>query len=374
MFKKINKKAQIDNWLALLWVGLGMIVIFGGLFLIMSAKMKGSTQMVVSDLNIVEGMYTTRIILNEEVSENYKVYEAVIDYVNGKNPEFSGQIHKTIQKFYPTAEMQTDKWLIIVNENCYTIGQKGWESSIISHPANTGRLGELSIASDAISKCDKDIIDKMPKVTVPNPEGENILVLFKPESYLDGETGRMFGYRADMMKGISSDGFPEYSLDGKRLVEIDNIPKITCDAADTSVGKICAADEMLVEQLRLLSSEKLKKENMQIIVTQAYRTYDIQKRLYDDWCAKGNCGNGCNPDTNLMCPHMVAGAVDIIMLDSSGKALNGAKGYNPKLVEEIMCSYGFVRYNKEDWHFEYGTRQWALAEDKRAKGEKACVY
>jgi len=39
-----------------------------------------------------------------------------------------------------------------------------------------------------------------------------------------------------------------------------------------------------------------------------------------------------------------------------------------------MCQYGFVRWHKENWHFEYGTNAWDIAMEKRANGERACSY
>lgn len=376
---RINKKGIADNFIALIFVFIGLALVFGVLYLLMYAKMKASDAAVASDLNIKEGLYTTRIILNQELETDYKTYDAVIEYANGKNVDAKDELMYTIKKFYPGG-IVTDKWLVIINNECFVITNKGVGSSVtaVQQGSPFGQGAGMS-ASIIIDECEKNIIDKMPKVTVPNPEGENLLVLFKPTSYLDGKTSRLFGYRADQLNGISEDSLPEYSFDGRNLVKIENIPNVECDASDTSVGKICIADANLVQQLRILSAEKLQKENMKLIITQAYRTYEIQKRLYNQNCPGQVCSTPtCNPDTSHTCPHMQAGAIDIILIDSSGRninsRLNGIKGYNPQLAEDIMCQYGFVRYTPEDWHFEYGTNQWEIAMEKRANGEKACTY
>lgn len=371
----INKKGLVDNFLALLFVVIGIAIIFGALFFFMSAKMKANNTLTASDLNIKEGLYTSRVLLNQEISADYKVYDAVIKYANGENPEIQNELFEAIKKFYPN-NIITDKWLIIINENCFVIVNTGVTSS--NTPVQSGSTfgqGAGTTQQITIDECERNLVYKMPKVTVPNPDGENIVVLFKPSSYLDGKSSRIFGYRADQLKGLSSETLPELSFDGRTLEKIEDIPNIECDAAETSVGKICIADQNLVQRLRVLSAEKLQPENMKMVINQAYRTYEIQKRLYEQNCGSGSCKPPtCNPDTSLTCPHMQAGAIDIAMYDSAGRKLNGEGGINPSLVESIMCEYGFVRYSPEDWHFEYGTNQWELAEEKRANGEIACTY
>jgi hypothetical protein len=77
------------------------------------------------------------------------------------------------------------------------------------------------VCTIGIDEWKKDLLTKLPKVTVPNPDGENRLVLFKPSSELDGKTKRVFGYRADQLKGIQMKifrifcGWKDYGKDRK---------------------------------------------------------------------------------------------------------------------------------------------------------------
>ena len=159
---------------------------------------------------------------------------------------------------------------------------------------------------------------------MPNPNGTNILVLFKASSSADTLNGRIFGYRADQMKGILGEDIPKYAIDGRTLAKIENIPNVNCDESATIVGKICAADKELVKQLSEISANELQPNGMRIEITQAYRTYDIIKRLYDLQCPAEECANiiTCNPDTAYMCPHMQGGAIDINLFDKNGNNLN----------------------------------------------------
>lgn len=374
--KRLAKKGLIDNFLTLLFVLILLGIIFAGLFLLMASKMRNVKMTVASDLNIKEGLYTTRILLNDELSPEYNVYNLVIDTVNkGEYDLFKEKIIDAILEYYPSKKIE-DKWLIIINNNCYIISNLGEISSqrTIQSGSQFGVGGGMS-AQIGIDECEKGLIDKMPKVTVPNPDGENILVLFKPSSELDGKTKRVFGYRADQLKGIQMENLPDFSADGRTMAKIENIPNVICDASETSVGKICVADERIVQKLKELSVDKLQKDNMQLIITQAYRTYEIQKRLYNLNCGSGSCTvPTCNPDISI-CPHMQAGAIDINLITKDGVNLNKDAGNAGIMqVEDIMCQYGFVRWHKENWHFEYGTNAWDIAMEKRANGERACSY
>ncbi|MBN1175295.1 C40 family peptidase [Candidatus Woesearchaeota archaeon] len=156
---------------------------------------------------------------------------------------------------------------------------------------------------------------------------------------------------------------------GENLYRIANIPRVTCDEKNTRVGKICAGNKELVLKLHELSQLYLEPLNLEISITQAYRTYDIQQKLF---VANGyDTSLACdpNPKGQKLCPHMVSGAIDIEMKDAVTK-----KGVNPLLMEDIMCSLGFVRYGNEDWHFEYGTNQFNIAESKRTETDRFCKY
>lgn len=157
---------------------------------------------------------------------------------------------------------------------------------------------------------------------------------------------------------------------GEPLYKIANIPNVICDEADTTVGKVCAGNLEMVEQLVRISEEILQPEGLVMYVTQAFRTWDIQNNL---WVKYGqNPSRVCNPGTPTQprkCPHMIAGAIDISIRDQT------TQQRIPYLDQEgLMCRYGFVRYGGEEWHFEYGTNQWRIAEQQRISNPQYCYY
>jgi hypothetical protein len=372
---RLNRKGGlVDKFITLVIVLVGLFLIFGGLFLLMNAKMKENKQVFNYDVNSKDGLYTTRMLLNEEIRDGYKVYDAVIAKANGGDTEqFQKDISSAIVKFYPDGKVY-ETWRIIVNNECFFFSEgttqqvSGKDVVITPSPTPTTPLPMLTV----VKYCDSNEINLMPKVTVPNPDGKNILVMFKPSKPADKIRGRIFGSRADETKGILEEDIPTFSLDGRELVRIENIPQITCDESATVVGKICAADALLVRQLKELSANELQPKGMRLQINQAYRTYDIQKRLFIMNCASGTCSPPtCDPDTAYMCPHMQSGAIDINIITADGKNLNEI---NPQAVEDIMCKYGFVRWHEERWHFEYNTNKWKEIQKKYEGREKPCSY
>lgn len=152
----------------------------------------------------------------------------------------------------------------------------------------------------------------------------------------------------------------------EQLYKIEGIPNVICEEQPTNYGKVCATTLEMIKQLHYMSSKVLVPENKKLVINQAFRTKEIQAAL---WNASGqDSSKACNPyRTGRLCPHMIAGAIDINIYDD-GQAL----GIDEQ--EDLMCDYGFVRYSGEKWHFEYGTWRWKEAEIKRNSGLKACKY
>ncbi len=155
------------------------------------------------------------------------------------------------------------------------------------------------------------------------------------------------------------------------LYQITDIPNVICDETQTSVGKICAGNEQLVTELKKLSPE-LKQKGWTMIITQAHRSWDIQYKLWElsgfDSSMACNPGSKDDPKAKL-CPHQVGGAIDIQIVD-----LATSKQIDYVQQESFMCQHGFVRYGKEWWHFEMGTRKWTAAEDARQTTTSCCYY
>lgn len=171
---------------------------------------------------------------------------------------------------------------------------------------------------------------------------------------------------------LSSTYFSSLDLE---LVPITNIDRVVCVESTsptpgvTDYGRICLASKVLSEKLIEISNNELKPKGWKIVITQAYRDYGIQKSLY---LALGS--KACNPDGGGTCPHMTGGAIDVVFYDSNNNAINFEGSPRNSEIEKLMCSYGFVRYSKEYWHFEYGTNRWKQAVEARNRGETACKY
>lgn len=156
-------------------------------------------------------------------------------------------------------------------------------------------------------------------------------------------------------------------LTKKQLYKIQDIPHITCQ--DDPSNRICATTAKIIGLLYKISSEVLVPKNEYMRINQAFRTFKIQNDLWED--SGENSSKVCNPNVHTgrkLCPHMLAGAIDITTTDANGKHI----GYDAQ--ERLMCDYGFVRYHRERWHFEYGTWQWEKAEKIRSTGQDYCRY
>ena len=70
-------------------------------YLFMHSKMEKNATVFASDVNIKEGLYTTRMLLNQEISPGYKVYEAVIKDVNNGNQNIGKELNEAIKKSDP---------------------------------------------------------------------------------------------------------------------------------------------------------------------------------------------------------------------------------------------------------------------------------
>jgi len=118
-------------------------------------------------------------------------------------------------------------------------------------------------------------------------------------------------------------------------------------------------------------------------ITGGSRTYDMQKALYEQYGENAQRAAPPNPRA----PHILGRAIDITFIDTgANKALDtgptimydtpaqreklftAAQIANQKLIEQEMCSLGWIRYDREWWHFEYGTDRW-----QRGTAQQVCT-
>lgn len=370
-----GKKGLIAMWGVLLIVLIIMLVI--GLFmtLYLNVKIASKTNQFNKDVSNSEASYYTRVLLNHKTPDGERLYEKLLERMNADDYEGATQdIYRAILEYYP--DNNTGKWIMGINGLCYEMPVNFQDWVDANQHRTSGGVG--FIPPKIASPEDCSVYPYVPSVTVPNPAGKNLLVFIKPFKPIDSEAiaRQPWGTKADKYKGFLLTTTPSVSVDGKDLVRIEGIPNVVCDESVTDFGKICAANSALVLQLRKISEEVLQPQKMRIVVNQAYRTYDIQKALYNSWCAKGNCAGACNPDKSYLCPHMQSGAIDINLyqLDGNGAVSKNYNDADPKKVENLMCDYGFVRYHKEDWHFEYGTWRWQEIVKQRNGGREPCSY
>ncbi len=378
----LNKKGQFEDFASLFLVGIGFLIIFGVLLVFLYTGLKNQQDKITSDINVAGGFFSTRMVLDQDVRAGYKVYNLVADAditTDAGMASFNEQLVVALSKFYPDGRM-TDTWLVIVDDKCYLLTSTGTQNSKATVGVVVSVMPFISIPV-SVDSCDPGTIDKLPKTTVPNPDGKNKLVVFKLATDMDKRQPRVFGYKAGLLKGYESSGTGPISPNGEQLVKIENIPNVVCDETDTTVGKICYATPALVDRLKNISETELRPKEMKLVITQAYRTKEIQMALYEKACKEGcDCSNNdCrfarNPD-KLTNPsgHLDGTAVDAILYTKDGTKLNGAGGTNLALAESIMCDAGFVRWKKETWHFEYGSFQWGKTEEKRSAGIKVCSF
>jgi D-alanyl-D-alanine dipeptidase len=151
---------------------------------------------------------------------------------------------------------------------------------------------------------------------------------------------------------------------------------------ETVLKKLCAADMWL----------KTKDKDFQLVVVDAYRPLDIQKRAFADALERANKDIEA-AHKQIAVPevagHPTGGAVDVVIYDKQKAGLldfgtgycnwgAGRKLYyaspeiskqamkNRKLLRTAMIKQGFLQYTGEWWHFSYGDKEWAFVNNKDA--------
>jgi len=119
----------------------------------------------------------------------------------------------------------------------------------------------------------------------------------------------------------------------------------------------CRATPALAEQF-MKAQEIARKKGVELAITSAYRSYASQKLLWDRY------GRDTSRVAEPSCTssHTLGKAVDVVIKGGSGMgsvSMSDMSIGDRMLLEEIMIEADFVRYSKEFWHYEYGTKRWA---------------
>jgi len=122
-------------------------------------------------------------------------------------------------------------------------------------------------------------------------------------------------------------------------------------------------DKCVLESVRPIfekAQQIAKDNNVVLVINSAYRTPEMQKRLWEN--KNKDSTYVCEPKPT--CPHQTGCAVDVCIgkLCTTGGLPPGLRDDDTILLEKIMTDAGFVRYINEYWHFEYGTNRWQICQ------------
>lgn len=143
---------------------------------------------------------------------------------------------------------------------------------------------------------------------------------------------------------------------------------------------------------KLVAASSMLPNDFKLKIVYGYRNIEVQKKFWDEACIKIKekypslsteevkiKARRYSALPNGKGPHQTGGAVDVLIVDASGKSLDfGGKyrGYgdtvpmhsksitakqrkNRKFLRDIMQSAGFAYYPGEWWHYSFGDQTWA---------------
>jgi D-alanyl-D-alanine dipeptidase len=156
-----------------------------------------------------------------------------------------------------------------------------------------------------------------------------------------------------------------------------NVVSTGCPSANnlTNINNLVATSNVNDPRLTKEATEGLKKaiaeatkQNATLLVTSANRTYETQKKLWDDELKKNN-GDEAKTRKYVASPtncqgtcysHCAGVAIDVCLKGSPScskmKAAYATYSHQDIVkLQDIMKKAGWVRYCAEWWHFQYGT-------------------
>lgn len=153
---------------------------------------------------------------------------------------------------------------------------------------------------------------------------------------------------------------------------------------------------------RLARAERLLPAGLRLLVVEAYRPLDLQRKYFEGYRDElAQLNPDYTPEQLRMAasrfvsppelaPHTAGAAIDLTLCDARGRELDmgtildatpeqsdglcytEAEGLpaqaaaNRSILVEAMHGAGFVNYPTEWWHFSYGDRYWALISQREA--------
>lgn len=152
---------------------------------------------------------------------------------------------------------------------------------------------------------------------------------------------------------------------------------------DSVIKKLVEASKKLPPGIKLFIKEGLRTLDRQLQIFSAYANELCDK--HSEWDEERIYNEACKyaspPRENA--PHSTGGAVDLTLIDASGKELDMGTEVNEtpeesenrcftntpnisevakqnrKLLIDLMTEAGFVNYSTEWWHWSYGDQYWA---------------
>ena len=210
----------------------------------------------------------------------------------------------------------------------------------------------------------------------------------------------------------------EISDNGEELVSMSLIPeKIIVQPQYYMQGIKGALPDCYIrrENLnRIYRASKLLKPGYKFLIYDAWRPAEVQKIIFEKYFNELKKEMPAEDDAELQqltskfvslpsenpenpSPHLTGGAVDLTIIDDKGKVLNMGTGFdetsdraatryyeelsklrklsieeekilrNRRLLYHIMTEVGFVNYEAEWWHYDYGNQFWGSIIGQDAK-------
>lgn len=168
----MNKKGLVVDAMEFIVVLITIVILLLIVSIIVSINEKSKEDKFNLEKSKIDASFNTRILLDYELVQGYKLYQAIIDGVNNNDPLIiESSVASAINGFY--GDTSTDGWIFIVNDE------------IKSYRLSRADLTRLK-------EGEGKVLNFIPRTNIPNPEGKKITIVIKrivPEDYNEVEKG-----------------------------------------------------------------------------------------------------------------------------------------------------------------------------------------